>query len=68
MTGLAAGIGWVAKKAIEEPMTSDPISNVMNYVKFTVMIASSIVAKNSILKMKRFYHLENVQLIYNESS
>lgn len=41
MTGLAAGIGWIAKKVIEEPMTSNPCSNLMNYVKFTVVIAAS---------------------------
>ena len=41
LTGLAATIGWVAKKVIKKPMTSDPSSNLMNYVKFT----ASIVAK-----------------------
>ena len=38
-TGLVAGIGWVAKKVIKEPMTSDPSSNHM---------------KNVILKKKNF--------------
>ena len=33
LPGLAAGIGLVAKKVIEEPMTSDPCSNLMIYVK-----------------------------------
>ena len=42
LTRLAAGIGWVAKKVIKEPMTSDPSSNLMNYVKFTFVIAASI--------------------------
>ena len=65
LTGLAAGIGWVAKKVIKEPMISDPSSNLMNYVKFTVVIAASI-AVNSILKIKRFCYLENVQPIQNE--
>ena len=32
-TGLVAGIGWVAKKVIKEPMTSDPSSNLMNYAE-----------------------------------
>ena len=44
-TGLVAGIGWVAKKVIKEPMTSDPCSNPMNHVKFTVMIAVPIAVK-----------------------
>ena len=35
LTGLATRIGLVAKKFIKEPMTSDPGSNLMNYVKFT---------------------------------
>ena len=29
----------------QKPMTSDPSSNPMNYVKFTVVVAASIVAK-----------------------
>ena len=57
LTGLAAGIGWVAKKVIKEPMISDPSSNLMNYVKFTVVIAASIAVKQ---------YLENVQPIHNE--
>ena len=44
-TGLIARIGWVAKKVIKEPMISDPSSNLMKYVKFTVVIAASIAAK-----------------------
>ena len=44
LTGLAAGIGWVAKKIIKEPMTSDSSSNLLNFVKSTVMIAASIAA------------------------
>ena len=34
LTGLAAGIGWVAKRVIKEPMTSDLSSNLMSYMKF----------------------------------
>ena len=45
LTGLIARIGWVAKKVIKEPMISDPSSNLMKYVKFTVVIAVSIAAK-----------------------
>jgi len=28
-----------------EPMTGDPSSNVMNYVKFTVVVAASLASK-----------------------
>ena len=45
LTGLIARIGWVAKKVIKEPMISDPSSNLMKYVKFTVVIAASMAAK-----------------------
>ena len=45
LTGLATGIGWVAKQVIKEPLISDPSSNLMNYVKFTVVIAASIAVK-----------------------
>ena len=36
LTGLVAGIGWVSKKVMKENLTSDPSSNIMNYVKFTL--------------------------------
>jgi len=42
LTGLAAGIGWAAKKVVKETFTSDPSSSFMNYMKFTVVIAGSI--------------------------
>jgi len=42
LTGLAAGIGWIAKKGCKIEFTSDPSSNAMNYVKFTVIMAGSI--------------------------
>ena len=45
LTGLVAGTGWVAKKAVKENFTSDPSSNAMNYVKFTTVMAGSIVLK-----------------------
>ena len=52
VTGLAAGIGFLAKKVINEPMTSDPSSNLMNYVKFTVVIAASLATKDYLEKQK----------------
>ena len=35
LTGIAAGLGWIAKKVAKENFTPDPSSNVINYVKFT---------------------------------
>ena len=46
LSGLTAGYGWIAKKVIKQPMTSDPSPNSMNYVKFTVILAASIATKN----------------------
>ena len=45
LTGLAAGIGWIAKKVVKETFTADPGSNVVNYVKFTAVMAWSIALK-----------------------
>ena len=45
LTGIVAGIGWVSKKAVKENLTSDPSSNVMNYGKFTAVMAASIALK-----------------------
>ena len=52
LTGLAAGFGWVAEKVIKELMTSDPSSNLMNYVKFTVVIAASIATRRYVEEQK----------------
>ena len=46
LTSLAAGIGWVAKKVLKENFTSDPSSNVMNFVQFTAVMAGSIALKD----------------------
>jgi len=45
ITGLAAGIGWAAKKVTKENFTSDPSSSAMNYVKFTAVVVGSIALK-----------------------
>ena len=45
LTGLAAGIGWAAKKVVKENFTSDPSSSFMNYMKFTAVMAGSIALK-----------------------
>ena len=52
ITGLSAGFGWIAKKVIKEPMTSDPSSTLMNYVKFTVVVAASIASKQYLEDLK----------------
>ena len=45
LTGLAAGIGWLAKKVVKENFTSDPSGSAMNYAKFTAVMAGSIALK-----------------------
>ena len=45
VTGIVAGIGWIAKKVAKENFTPDPSSNVMNYAKFTAVMAGSIALK-----------------------
>ena len=46
ITGLVAGIGWIVnKKTTKENFTADPSANVMNYVKFTAVMAGSIALK-----------------------
>jgi len=45
LTGLVAGIGWIARKAVKENFTSDPSSNAMNFVKFTAALAGSSALK-----------------------
>ena len=45
LTGIVAGIGWVSKKVVKENLTSDPSSDIMNYVKFTAVMTVSIAAK-----------------------
>ena len=42
LTGIAAGIGWAAKKVVKANFTSDPSSSAMKYVKFSVVMAGSI--------------------------
>ena len=44
-TGLAAGIGWASKKVLKEEVTANPSANVMNYVKFTAVMAASLALK-----------------------
>ena len=52
LTGLVAAIGWVAKKVVKETFTADPSSNVMNYAKFTAVMAVSVALKDYLTKEK----------------
>ena len=52
LTGLAAGIGWIAKKVVKENFTADPSSNVMNYAKFTAVMAGSVALKQYLQDQK----------------
>ena len=45
LTGIASGIGWIGKKVAKENFTPDPNSNVMNYAKFTAVMAGNITLK-----------------------
>ena len=45
LTGIVAGISWVTKKAIKENLTSDPSSDIMNYVRFTAVMTGAIALK-----------------------
>ena len=52
LTSLAAGIGWIAKKVVKENFTADPSSNVMNYAKFTAVMAGSVALKQYLQDQK----------------
>ena len=45
LTAIVAGMGWIAKKVVKENLTPVPSSNVMNYAKFTAVMAGSIALK-----------------------
>ena len=52
LTGLVAGIGWVSKKVAKENLTSNPSSNIMNYVKFTAVMTGAISLKKNLEDQK----------------
>jgi len=58
LTGLAAGIGWASKKVLKEDVAANPSTNVMNYVKFTTVMAASIAAKDYAAATRRFVFFE----------
>ena len=52
LTGIVAGIGWISKKAVKENLTPDPSINVMNYGKFTAVMAGSLALKKNLEDQK----------------
>ena len=52
LTGLAAGIGWAAKKAFNKSFTADPSNSFENYAMFTVVMAGSIALKQYLVDEK----------------
>ena len=63
LTGIVAGMGWIAKKVAKVNFTPDPSGNIMNYVKFTAVMAASIALK-SILKTKRYFLIRFKKMIF----
>ena len=53
LTGIAAGIGWIANEMVKETLAADPSSNVMNYAKSTAVMVGSA-RWNNISKTRRF--------------
>ena len=45
LTGIVAGMGWIAKKVVKENLTPDPSSNIMSSAKFTAVMTGSIALK-----------------------
>ena len=45
LVGLAAGVGYLAKKMLKEDFLGDLSNSVMNYVKFTAVLAGSMALK-----------------------
>ena len=45
MVGLAAGVGYIAKKKLKENFLGDQSTSVMNYGKWTAFLAGSMALK-----------------------
>ena len=45
LAGLAAAVGYVSKKMLKENFLGDPSNSVMNYGKFTAVLAGSMALK-----------------------
>ena len=40
LVGISAGVGWVGRKVLKEPLISDPSSNIMKYAKWVDSLGS----------------------------
>ena len=45
IVGLAAGVGYIAKKILKENLLGDPSTSVMNYGKWIAILAGSMTLK-----------------------
>ena len=45
LVGLTVGVGYLAKKMLKENFLGDPSSSIMNYVKFTAVLAGFMALK-----------------------
>ena len=52
LAGLASGYGWVAKKLLKTPMTSDPSASIENYAKWVVILSASLATRSYLEKQK----------------
>ena len=52
LVGLSPGAGYLSKKILKENFLGDPSSNIMNYVKFIVVLAGSVALKTYIEDQK----------------
>lgn len=52
LTGLAAGIGWIAKKLLKENFNANPSSNVLNYKILTTVMAGGVALKQCLENQK----------------
>ena len=52
LVGLAAGVGYLAKKMLKEKFLGDPSNSVMNYGKFTAVLAGSMALKTCLEDQK----------------
>ena len=55
LSGLAAGIGWIARKVVKGNFTTDPSSNVLNYTKFIAVMAGSVALQNVTSKTSKLF-------------
>ena len=52
MVGLAARVGYIAKKMLKENFLGDPSTSVMNYGKWTAILAETMALKTYLKDQK----------------